>query len=73
MLTGTLGAFIRIRERIPSKIALFDIGLAGPIAGFLVAVPALFMGLALSAIERVPDDFMASSSASRCSSARRRG
>ena len=52
VLTGTLGAFIRIRERIPSKIALFDIGLSGPIAGFLVAVPALFMGLELSAIER---------------------
>lgn len=57
VLSGTLGAFIRIRERIPSKIALFDIGLSGPIAGFLVAVPTLFMGLELSAIERVPADF----------------
>jgi len=56
-LTGTFGAFIRIRERIPSKIALFDIGLAGPVAGFLVAVPALFAGLALSATEHVPKDF----------------
>ncbi len=36
-LTGTLGAFIRIREPIPSKRMLFDIGIAGPIAGFLVA------------------------------------
>jgi membrane-associated protease RseP (regulator of RpoE activity) len=57
VLSGTLGAFIRIRERIPSKVALFDIGLAGPIAGFVVAVPTLFLGLALSTIERVPDDF----------------
>jgi membrane-associated protease RseP (regulator of RpoE activity) len=57
LLTGTFGAFIRIRQRIPSKIALFDIGLAGPIAGFLVAVPTLFLGLALSATERVPDNF----------------
>jgi membrane-associated protease RseP (regulator of RpoE activity) len=56
-LTGTLGAFIRIRSRIPSRVALFDIGLSGPIAGFVVAVPALFIGLALSAIERVPEDF----------------
>ena len=56
-LTGTLGAFIRIRQRIPSKIALFDIGVAGPIAGFVIAVPALFIGLALSHIERLPEDF----------------
>ena len=55
-LTGTLGAFIRLRSRIPSKIALFDIGVAGPIAGFLVAVPALFLGLWLSRIDRLPED-----------------
>jgi hypothetical protein len=55
-LTGTLGAFIRIRSRIPSKVALFDIGIAGPIAGFIVAVPALFAGLALSEVVRLPDD-----------------
>jgi membrane-associated protease RseP (regulator of RpoE activity) len=56
-LTGTLGAFIKIRARIPSRVALFDIGLSGPIAGFIVAVPALFIGLSLSVIERVPEDF----------------
>lgn len=56
-LTGTLGAFIRIRARIPSRVALFDIGLSGPIAGFVVAVPALFLGLALSVVEKVPEDF----------------
>jgi membrane-associated protease RseP (regulator of RpoE activity) len=55
-LTGTLGAFIRIRSRIPSKIALFDIGIAGPIAGFVVAVPALFGGLLLSEVVQLPDD-----------------
>ena len=38
-LTGTLGAFIRIREPIPTKRMLFDIGIAGPIAGFLVRSP----------------------------------
>jgi membrane-associated protease RseP (regulator of RpoE activity) len=49
-LTGTLGAFIRIREPIPYKRWLFDIGIAGPIAGFLVAVPALFAGVAMSTV-----------------------
>jgi len=54
LLTGTLGAFIRIREPIPSKRMLFDIGIAGPIAGFLVAVPALVVGLALSRVVVFP-------------------
>src|SRR6185295_7582248 len=56
-LTGTLGAFIRIRSRIPTKVALFDIGIAGPIAGFLVAVPALFLGLSMSHMVQLPADF----------------
>src|SRR5207245_6258952 len=47
-LIGTLGAFIRIKSPIRSRRALFDIGIAGPIAGFVVAVPVLFWGLALS-------------------------
>ena len=55
MLTGTLGAFIRIREPIPGKRMLFDIGIAGPIAGFLVAVPALIFGLSLSHVVRLPN------------------
>jgi membrane-associated protease RseP (regulator of RpoE activity) len=59
-LTGTLGAFIRIRERIPSKVALFDIGIAGPIAGFLIAVPTLLTGLAMSKVERIPANFRGS-------------
>ena len=56
LLTGTMGAFIRIRSRIPTKVALFDIGIAGPLAGFLVAVPALFLGLAMSRLDAVPTD-----------------
>jgi membrane-associated protease RseP (regulator of RpoE activity) len=48
MLFGTLGAFIRIRQPIARKRELFDIGIAGPIAGFVVAVPLLFVGVYLS-------------------------
>ena len=56
--TGTLGAFIRIREPIPTKRMLFDIGIAGPIAGFVVAVPALFIGLSMSHVVRLPPSFL---------------
>ncbi len=42
---GTLGAFIRIREPIRDKRELFDVGVAGPIAGFLVVVPLLLFGV----------------------------
>jgi membrane-associated protease RseP (regulator of RpoE activity) len=41
---GTLGAFIRIRGPIPNRKALFDIGIAGPLAGFVVCVPVLVLG-----------------------------
>ncbi len=41
---GTLGAFIRIRSPIPHRKALFDIGVAGPLAGFLVCLPVLVLG-----------------------------
>src|ERR1700686_1372361 len=47
-LIGTLGAFIRIKSPIPSRAALFDIGIAGPIAGFVPACVALVVGLSLS-------------------------
>jgi Zn-dependent protease len=47
-LFGTLGAFIRIKSPIPSRSALFDIGIAGPIAGFIPACVALLYGLSLS-------------------------
>jgi membrane-associated protease RseP (regulator of RpoE activity) len=53
-LTGTLGAFIRIREPIRTKPMLFDIGIAGPLAGFVVAVPALFIGLSMSHVIQLP-------------------
>jgi membrane-associated protease RseP (regulator of RpoE activity) len=56
LLTGTFGAVIRIREPFPSKQALFDIGIAGPIAGFLALVPILYFGVALSKIAPIPQN-----------------
>ena len=47
-LIGTFGAFIRIRSPIRSRTALFDIGIAGPIAGFVVALAVLIVSLGLS-------------------------
>jgi len=45
---GTMGAIILIRSRIRSRTALFDIGIAGPIAGFVVALAVLIVSLAWS-------------------------
>lgn len=45
---GTLGAFIRIKSPFQHKRALFDVGIAGPLAGFVVVVPALIVGIAHS-------------------------
>ena len=47
-LIGTVGAFIRIKSPIRSRADLFDIGIAGPIAGFVVAVPVLVFALLAS-------------------------
>lgn len=48
---GTFGAIIRMRSPIMNRRALFDIGVAGPIAGFIVAVMALIVGLSYSTVE----------------------
>ena len=42
---GTLGAFIKIVSPMPSRRAVFDIGVAGPIAGFIALIPVLIIGL----------------------------
>ena len=47
---GTLGAVIKMRGIIPSRRALFDIGAAGPIAGLILTIPALYFGIILSKI-----------------------
>ena len=51
-LFGTFGAFIRIRSPITTRRALFDVGIAGPVVGFLVAVPA--MALAVAGSKTIP-------------------
>ncbi|MBE9181669.1 site-2 protease family protein [Oculatella sp. LEGE 06141] len=45
---GTFGAFIQMRSPVPSRKALFDVGIAGPLAGFVITVPLLIWGLANS-------------------------
>ena len=47
---GTFGAFIRVRSPIYSKRVLFDIGVSGPLAGFVFLLPALSVGLAFSKV-----------------------
>ncbi len=47
---GTFGAFIKIRSSISTKKALFDIGLAGPVAGIIAAIPVIIVGLRLSRV-----------------------
>jgi membrane-associated protease RseP (regulator of RpoE activity) len=47
---GTFGAIIRIRAPITSRRALFDVGAAGPLAGFLVAIPVVVWGIAISRV-----------------------
>ena len=47
-IIGTLGAFILIKSPFPNRRSLIDIGLAGPFAGFVVCIPALFIGIATS-------------------------
>ncbi len=47
---GTLGAVISIREPIPDKKSLLDLGVAGPIAGFVVTIPITIIGLYLSSV-----------------------
>ena len=53
-LVGTMGAFIRIREPFRTKTHLFDVGVAGPIAGFVVALPFLVYGITHTRVNPVP-------------------
>jgi membrane-associated protease RseP (regulator of RpoE activity) len=55
-MVGTFGAFIRIRSPIPSRRALFDIGVAGPLAGFLVCLPVLWFGIQGASVQPLAPD-----------------
>lgn len=56
---GTLGAVIRIREPFRDRRSLFDMAVAGPIAGFVISVIAIFVGLHLSTVTtNIPDGAM---------------
>lgn len=51
---GTMGAFIQLLEPPRNKKVLLDIGLAGPLAGFIVTIPVLIIGLSLSVVDQIP-------------------
>lgn len=52
---GTLGAFIQMKSPVPNRRALFDVGIAGPLTGLVVAVPLLLWGLSQSTIVPIPE------------------
>lgn len=52
---GTLGAFIQLREPVPDRRRLFDIGVAGPLAGLVLAVPLLLFGLSMAPVGDLPN------------------
>jgi membrane-associated protease RseP (regulator of RpoE activity) len=54
-LFGTMGAFISIKELPKNRRAMLDIGIAGPLAGLVVTIPVLLLGLALSPVEPLPE------------------
>lgn len=53
-LFGTLGAIIKMKSPARDRNSLFDIAAAGPLAGLVVALPALWLGLAWSTVARIP-------------------
>jgi len=56
ILPGTFGAFIKIKSPIQNRRMLLDIGAAGPIAGFVIAIIAIAIGLDISEVRKVADE-----------------
>jgi membrane-associated protease RseP (regulator of RpoE activity) len=55
---GTFGAFIQMRSAPADRKALFDVAVAGPLAGFVIAVPALLVGLRFSSVTSGSDGML---------------
>lgn len=53
---GTFGAFIQMRSPVPNRKALFDVGIAGPLAGLIVTIPVLIWGLSHSSISSLTEE-----------------
>ena len=53
---GTFGAFIQLRSPVPNRRALFDVGIAGPLAGLLMTLPILLWGLSHSEVVDMPEN-----------------
>ena len=55
-IVGTFGAFIQLRSPVHNRKQLFDVGVAGPLAGLVIAIPLLLLGLYLSPVEPLPSE-----------------
>jgi membrane-associated protease RseP (regulator of RpoE activity) len=53
-MIGTMGAFINMKEPPRNKKHMLDIAMAGPLAGLIIAIPVLILGLSLSRVEAIP-------------------
>jgi membrane-associated protease RseP (regulator of RpoE activity) len=56
-ILGTMGAFIQLKQLPRNRRALFDLGIAGPLAGLVVAIPVLILGLVLSTVETTQNTY----------------
>ncbi len=57
-LIGTFGAVINVKSAIPDKNALFDLGVSGPIVGFIVTIPVLIIGILLSTVVHLQQNML---------------